>query len=293
MTTGAKLRGYLELTKPELTSLSALTALCGYYLGSQGTFDVWKFVHTAIGTLLLAGGAGALNQYIEREFDSLMKRTENRPLPSRRLAGPDALRFGITITLVGVLQLAIAVNPLTGILGAATFLAYLFIYTPLKRVSWLSTLVGAVPGALPPVMGWTAARNNLGPEALILFGILFCWQMPHFLSLAWMYKKDYARAGYQMLAVTDDGGERTSRHIFLFTTALIPISVLTTIIGATGPVYAICAVLLGLMFLGLSLAMWLVAGKEITKVNHYARRLFFASLIYLPALMAAMSLDKG
>ncbi len=220
-----------------------------------------------------------------------MRRTLRKHISAR--AGPDALRFGITIALVGLLELTIATNALTGILGGITFLSYLFVYTPLKRVSWLATLVGAVPGALPPVMGWTAARNALGPEAYILFGILFCWQMPHFLSLAWMYKKDYARAGYQMLAVTDDGGEKTSRHIFLFSAALIPVSVLTTIVGATGTIYAVCAVALGGMFVALSLAMWIVSGRELAKVNHYARRLFFASLLYLPALMAAMSLDKG
>lgn len=294
----ARIRGrvldYAELMKPELTTLSALTALCGFYLGSEGAFRTWVFVHLALGTLLVGGGAGALNQYIERSYDALMKRTERRPLPSGRLRPAEALLFGIVISVMGLAQLFVYVNPLTAALGALTWSTYLFLYTPLKRVTPLSTIVGGIPGALPPMMGWAAARNAVSAEAWILFAILFCWQMPHFFSLAWMYRRDYARAGFRILTVTDVSCLRTSRQIFWFTSALLPLSAAPMLWGMTGPVSAAGALLLGGAFLlfGARLLRSARRSDEPILINALSRRIFFASLLYLPALMLVMSFDK-
>jgi len=287
---------YLELMKPELTSLSVLTVLCGFYLATQDDFNYWLFLHTVLGTLCVGGAAGALNQYLERNYDALMKRTERRPLPSGRLHPFAVLLFGTALSIVGMFQLTFLVNPLTGFLAFITFTTYLFLYTPLKRVTPLSTLVGGIPGALPPVMGWTAVRNELTIEAWILFAILFCWQMPHFFSLAWMYRKDYARAGFKVLPVIDEDGKRTSRQILIFCIALIPASLALHFVGTTGLFSVIIASTLGVVFLLFGVAVWRYAGRQeqeaLGKINFYSRRLFFASLLYLPLLLILMSLDK-
>ncbi|HEX9614688.1 MAG TPA: heme o synthase [Bacteroidota bacterium] len=285
---------YLELMKPELTSLSVLTALGGFYLASDA-FDVLEFFLVGLGTLLLGGGAGSLNQYAERSFDALMKRTERRPLPAGRLNPSHVLVFGYTIAIAGLLILFAFVNPMTGWLGVATFCLYVYVYTPLKRKTWLSTIVGAVPGALPPVMGWTAGGGSLDGSAAVLFGILFLWQMPHFFSLAWMYRKDYSRAGYRMLTVTDPRGSRTSGQTLLYTLILLPVSVGMTFTGITGSMYAVGAILLGLAFLTYAVHFRMNAlspSPEGSGVNHSARLLFFASLLYLPALFFLMTVDK-
>ena len=290
------LMDYIELMKPELTMLSVLSCLCGYYLATSGAFDIWRFVHTAIGTLLLGGGAGALNQYIEREYDALMKRTERRPLPAKRLNPEEVRIFGIILTAAGLLELYVFTTPLASFLGAVTFGTYIFLYTPLKRVSPLSTIVGAIPGALPPMIGWAAVRNAITADSWILFGILFCWQVPHFLSLAWMYRKDYARAGFKMLTVVDPDGRKTSRQILYFTVSLIPASLLGTFLGLTGTASTVAALALGAMFLWLVVAFLRSAydSAESSSVRHNvcARRIFFASLLYLPILMTVMSIDK-
>jgi len=292
----SRVLAFVELMKPELTSLSVLTALCGYYLATAGFFDVWGFLHLAIGTALLGGGAGALNEYIEREYDALMKRTERRPIPSGRVAAGDGLVFGILAAALGVLQLFIFTNVLTGLLGLLTLILYIFVYTPLKRVTPLATIVGGLPGALPPVMGWTAVRNDITLEAWILFAILFFWQMPHFFSLAWMYRKDYARAGFKLLTVMDEDGVRTSRQILLYCTALVPVSVVVGIVGLSGSVYTLGALLLGLVFLAFAIlfarAVSIQRVPDFARANHYSRQLFFASLFYLPFLFLLMSLDK-
>ena len=292
----SRILDYAELMKPELTFLSVLSALCGFYLGSSGRFDLWLFVHTAVGTTLLGGGAGALNQYIERGYDALMKRTERRPLPAGRVQPMEVFLFGTIISIAGLVQLTVFTNPLTGFLGAITFATYLFLYTPLKRMTTLSTIIGTIPGALPPMMGWTAVRNELSPEAWALFAILVCWQMPHFLSLAWLYRKDYARAGYKMLTVVDQEGTRTGWHIVTYSMLLIPVSVIPTVLGMAGLIYACLAVCFGLAFLALGIQMLRTVGDNdpdrVTRVNFLARRVFFASLIYLPVLMLVMSLDK-
>ena len=295
--TRSRFLDYVELMKPELTGLSALTTLCGYYLASSnGAFDIARFLHVALGTILVGGGAGALNQFIERDYDALMKRTERRPLPSGRLRPAEALLFGITIALAGIAELFVFANPLTGFLAALTFATYIFLYTPMKRISSVSTLIGGIPGAIPPMMGWAAVRNEVSIEAWILFAILFCWQMPHFFSLAWMYRKDYARAGFRILTVSDEHGWKTSAHILFYCLALIPASLAPTFVGLTGAASLVGAGILGAGFLAFSIILMRrthqTTADAAARVNASSRHLFFASLLYLPALMLLMSLDK-
>jgi protoheme IX farnesyltransferase len=279
---------YVELTKPRLTMLSVLTTLAGYVIAANGAVDTWTLVHALVGAFIVGGGCGALNMYVEREYDAQMRRTQTRPIPSGRIGATEVLIFGTLLSIVGVVYLALAVNPLTAILGAATIVSYVFLYTPLKRISTLNTLVGGIPGALPPVMGWAAARNDLGPDpgALILFLILFFWQMPHFLALAWMYRRDYQRAGYKMLTIEDTDGSSTSRQILLYTAALLPVSLLPTMAGIGGTVYFFSALALGIFFLALGVML----ARQ--KKNRDARMLFYYSLLYLPILLLILSLDS-
>ena len=277
---------YIALTKPELTILSVLTALAGYYLGAGGVLQGIGLIHTLLGTAMVGGGSGALNQYIERRFDAQMKRTENRPLPSGRIAPLEALLFGLLLSCGGIVYLAVSVNMLTALLAAVTCVTYLSLYTPLKRLTPLATLIGGIPGALPPVMGWTAATGEISSGAMVLFGILFFWQMPHFLSLAWMYRKDYARAGYRLLAVMDPEGSRTATQALLHTCLLIPVSLLLLRWGGAGVIYGVSAAVLGAGFLLFAVLLLL------QRTSGAARKLFFASLMYLPALMLAMVLDR-
>jgi len=276
---------YLSLTKPELTFLSVLTTFAGYYVGAAGDMHGIILCCTLLGTAMVGGGAGALNQYIERRHDGLMRRTRNRPLPSGRMPALHALVFGTFLTVAGILLLAVFANFLTALIAAVTSVTYLYLYTPLKRITPLSTLIGGIPGALPPVMGWTAARNEISGDAWILFGILFFWQIPHFLSLAWMYRKDYERAGYRLLTVVDTEGKRTGRQVLFHTVVLIPVSILLAPTGLLGLGYVIGAFLLGLIYLGF--ALWF----SLARTNESARALFFLSLLYLPALMLVMVLD--
>ncbi len=277
---------YITLMKPELTFLSVLTALAGYYLGAGGVIAGAGLLHTLLGTAMVGGGSGALNQYIERRYDGLMRRTENRPVPSGRIAPVEALLVGLLFSAGGIFYIAFCVNVLTSLLAAVTCATYVWLYTPLKRLTPLATLIGGIPGALPPVMGWTAAAGEINGVALILFAILFFWQMPHFLSLAWMYRKDYARAGYRLLAVQDEGGRRTASQALLHTSVLIPVSLLLVGKGGAGIIYGASAALLGGGFLFFALLLFA------RRSSGAARRLFFASLIYLPALMLAMVIDR-
>lgn len=289
-----RIADYVSLLKPELTSLSVLTALCGFYLASV-EFDVFGFFGVGLGTLLLGGGAGALNQYIERDFDRLMRRTERRPIPSGRLRPHIARNYGILLSILGLGVLFAFTSILAGLVGLLTLTSYLFWYTPLKRVSPHATLVGALPGALPPLIGWTAATGEVSLGGWILFLVLFFWQMPHFLSLAWLYRKDYARAGYKMLTVEDSNGRRTSMHIILHTSLLLVVSLLMTPAGYAGAMYAAGAAILGLSFLAFSIVFWRFCVRphvSSARTNQYSRYLFFASLLYLPALMFLMTVDK-
>jgi protoheme IX farnesyltransferase len=275
-----------DLVKARLTFLVLLTTLVGFYMGTVGPVDYTLLCHALAGTALLACGASALNQLWEREHDALMRRTADRPLPSGRLQPDTVLIFGGLCSVVGLVYLAAAVNPLTSFLGAVTLVSYVFIYTPLKRVTWLNTVVGAVPGAVPPVMGWTAARGELTSDGWPLFAILFFWQMPHFLAIAWLYRDEYAKAGFVMLPAVDPEGVRTGRLTVSHTIALMFVSLLPAALGLAGTAYFLGAAALGLVFLALAFQF----SRQLTLAR--ARRVFFVSIVYLPLLLGLMVLDK-
>ena len=277
---------FVALTKPRMNFLVVATTGVGYFMAGHSS-GLALLIHTILGTALTAAGSSVLNQYIERTLDARMPRTSNRPLPAGRIAPIEALGFGILLSLLGIMQLNFFVNGLTATLAAVTLGTYLFLYTPLKQRSTLCTIVGAVPGALPIVMGWTAVRDSLSPEALALFGIMFFWQMPHFLAIAILYKDDYATGGFQMLPVVDQSGLRaTGAQIILYAVALIPVSLLPALFRNAGGLYFTAAILLGLIFAGFG------ALCAFTRDRAQARQLFLASIAYLPLLLAAMMLDK-
>lgn len=277
----------VALTKPRVVVMVLVTTVVGYYVGLEGVADYARLLHLVLGTLLAAGGTLALNQYLEREVDARMDRTRARPLPDGRLQPLEALLFGVAITSVGLVYLTVLVNVLAGLVTAATVGLYLFAYTPLKLRTALCTLVGAVPGALPPVTGWVAARGELGVGAWVLFGILFLWQLPHTLAIARLYRDDYARAGVRLLPVVDAEGTSTERHIVTGSLALLVVSLLPTLIGLAGPTY-----FAGAFFLGAGLVV-LGARQAIMPSCAAARRVLFASLLYLPALLALLAFDKS
>ncbi|MBI4428032.1 MAG: protoheme IX farnesyltransferase [Ignavibacteriales bacterium] len=289
-----QIRSYIDLIKPELTGLSTLTSVCAFYLASTDGVDTTRLSSAAFGTLLVGGGAGALNEYFERKYDALMKRTERRPLPAGRISPLAALIFGNSIAIAGLVVLAAFNNLLTAFFAALTLVTYLVLYTPLKRVVWWNTLVGAIPGSLPTFVGWAAARNGITVDAWVLFGILFVWQIPHFLSLAWMYKKDYARAGFRMLPVIDEWGRRTSLHILVASSLLLAVSLCVSWIGLAGRLYLVTALLLsfGLLWYAILFRLSTLNQHHQALANRYSRRIFFSSLLYLPTLMLVMVVDK-
>jgi protoheme IX farnesyltransferase len=281
----ARLADFLELTKPRITFLVLVTTAVGYSVGLTGSFDAAAFAALLAGTALVSGGASALNQYWEREADGRMRRTRRRPLPSGRVTGAEALGFGIVLSAAGLALLA-TVNGLTYFLGVAALASYVLVYTPLKRVTPLCTIVGAVPGALPPMMGWVAARGSLGAGAWALFAVLFLWQLPHFLAIGWMYREDYERGGFPMLTVLDRDGSSTGRQMILTCAVLIPVTVLAGSFASAGTVYLWSAVVLGTLFLaGACRFAW-------SKSLSAARWLFAISVLYLPALLALMVFDR-
>jgi protoheme IX farnesyltransferase len=275
-----------DLVKARLTFLVLLTTAVGYYVGVRGTTDYWLMLHTILGTALVACGASALNQLWEREHDALMRRTADRPLPSGRMQPETVLVFGGVCSMAGLIYLAFAVNLLTSLIGAVTLASYVFIYTPLKRVTWLNTAVGAIPGALPPVMGWTAARDELTGEGWALFAILYFWQIPHFMAIAWLYREEYAQAGFVMLPAVDPDGSRTGRQAVRYTLGLLTVSLTPYVFRLTGPLYLLGALVLGAMFLGAAVLF----SCQLTRPR--ARHLFFASILYLPLLLGLMVIDK-
>jgi protoheme IX farnesyltransferase len=277
---------YADLFKARLTSLVLLTTMVGFYVGFRGPADYGLLCRTLLGTALLAGGAAALNQWLEREYDAKMRRTQDRPLPSGRLQPQTVLVVGCGAALIGLVCLARGVNLTTSLLGMVSLVCYLFIYTPLKRVTWLNTLAGAVPGALPPLMGWTAARGELSREGLALFAIQACWQVPHFMAIAWIYREEYARAGFKMLPVIDPQGRRTGCQALAFALALLAVSVCPFLLHLSGPIYLVSALVLGLIF------VWFAFQFAREAAVGRARQLFYASLLYLPLLLAVMVLDK-
>src|SRR5438552_5023984 len=249
----ARLSAYVELTKPRITFLIMLTSAAGFCLGSRGAVDYVLFAHAMIGIGLLSSGIATLNQFIERDLDGLMLRTADRPLPSGRLVPVEALWLGVLLTASAEMYLALFVNGLSAILGLTVIAGYLFLYTPLKTRTTLSTAVGAFPGAMPPLMGWTAARGEIDVAAWVLFAILFLWQFPHFLAIAWMYREDYGRAGICMLPVVEPDGRVTGQQIILYSLMLVPVSLLPALLGISGRIYLVAALVLGLLFLGSSI----------------------------------------
>src|SRR5258708_24107564 len=281
-----RVSAYLELTKPRITFLIVLTSAAGFCLASQGRVNYILLSNALIGITLLSSGIATLNQYIERDLDGLMRRTADRPLPSGRLLPWEALFFGAALTVAAEVYLAGLVNPLTAVLGLTVIAGYLFAYTPLKTRTSLSTMVGAFSGAVPPLIGWAAARGTVGLEAWVLFAILFLWQFPHFLAIAWMYREDYSRAGILMLPVVEPDGRVTAQQIVVYTILLLPVSLLPTVLHISGTVYFFGALVLGLLFLYSSVR------AAFSKSRQEARRLLLASVIYLPLLFILMVLDR-
>ncbi|MFQ5665701.1 MAG: heme o synthase [Candidatus Binatia bacterium] len=279
-------RDFVELGKPRVVLMVLITTFVGFYLGSRGLPDYLRLLPALIGTALAAAGTLALNQYLERDIDAKMQRTCLRPLPDGRLVPIDALVFGVAITAAGLLYLTLAVNALSGAVTAFITVSYLFLYTPLKRRTPLCSIVGAIPGALPPVTGWVAARGAFGIEAWILFAILFLWQLPHSLAIARLYREDYARAGIQLLPVVEPDARSTGRQIVTNCLALLVVGLLPTLVGLAGPVYFLAALVFGVAFLGYGLAF------ALERTAPAARHLLHASLLYLPALLIVMALDK-
>lgn len=275
-----------DLVKARLTTLVLLTTAVGFYSGWNGPMNWFLLLNTLAATGLVAAGAAALNQLLERDYDARMRRTQNRPLPSGRLQPGTVAIFGGVASVAGLIYLALGVNLLTSVLGAVTLVSYLFIYTPLKRVTWLNTLIGAIPGALPPLMGWTAARNELSGEGWALFAILAFWQLPHFFAIAWIYRDEYAKAGFVMLPNLDADGKHTGRQAVSNALALLLVSLCPFAFKMAGTVYLAGAVALGAGFLFCAIQF----SRQLTLPR--ARRLFLASIVYLPLLLTLMVCDK-
>lgn len=282
---GSLALSYLELVKPRISALVLATVAAGYVMAAAGHVVPLALFHLLLGTALTAAGANALNQFLEADTDALMHRTARRPIPSGRLTRSAVMRFGLVSGVAGVLYLTLMANPLVGLLGLATIGAYLLCYTPLKKRTSLATVVGAVPGATPPLIGWAGAGQGLSLEAWVLFSILFMWQLPHFLAIAWRWRRDYARAGYPMLTVRDHDGLRTARQVVVQSAGLLLVSLAPTVFGRAGGGYFFCAFALGcaFIFFGVSFA--------ISRTDLGARRLFLASLAYLPLLLICLSVD--
>jgi len=280
------LADYLALTKPRLNLLVVATSAAGYYLGAAGTPAVLPMAHAVAGTALVAGGAAVLNQVSERDADALMRRTRMRPLPDGRLSLADARIFGLVLAGAGLALLAMRANLAAASLALATVAIYLLVYTPMKRRSPMATLVGAVPGALPPLIGWTASHGSLSRGGLALFAIVFLWQIPHFMAIAWMYRDDYSKAGFPMLPVIEPDGRRTGRQAVIFAAALLPASVVPALVGMSGWMYPAVAFVLG------SALLWLAVRFAATRSDSAARHLFVGSIIYLPLIWIAMICSK-
>jgi len=277
---------FVTLTKPRLNFLVLITTLGGMYIAAPDGVPIARLLHALVGTALVAGGASALNQAWEHETDRMMRRTRLRPIPGGRLRAADGTWFGTLLSAAGLIELTWKVNPLTAAVAAATLVSYVFVYTPLKRRSPLSTLVGAVPGALPPVIGWAAATGTISMPAVVLFGIVFLWQMPHFLAIAWLYRDDYRHAGIPLLPVLEPDGRRTGQQALLYAVALWPVSLLPAAVHIAGAPYSGVAALLGLGLIALS------ARFARQRTTGTARKLFLYSIIYLPLLWGALVVDR-
>ncbi len=277
---------YVTLTKPDVTFLVVITTVAGFYLGSRGPLDWMLLLSTLCGTMLVAGGTAALNQYIERDMDAVMRRTASRPLPSGQLQPREVLIFGLATIVLGAGWLAVAVNLLSSVIAMATCLLYLCLYTPLKTRTTFATAVGAIPGALPPLIGWAAAHGSLSLGAWVLFAILFFWQFPHFMAIAWMYRQDYARAGIRMLPVVDPKGDATFRQIVCTSAILVWVSALPSVLGMAGIHYFFGALVLGMILL--QVGLW----ANRSRTNTRAKWLMHATVAHIPLLLVWMVLDK-
>ena len=277
---------FLTLTKPRLNFLVLITTLGGMYLASPEGMPIAILLHALVGTALVAGGAAALNQVWERETDGLMRRTRSRPIPGGRLRVADGAWFGVLLSAIGLIELAWQVNPISASVAAMTLVSYVLVYTPLKKRTSLATLIGAVPGALPPVIGWAAASGTVSLPAFVLFGIVFLWQMPHFLAIAWLYREDYSRAGIPLLPVLEPDGRRTGQQAVVYAAALWPVSLLPAQVGIAGAPYSIVTTVLGFGLIALSA---LFARDRTTET---ARHLFLYSITYLPLLWGALVIDR-
>ena len=281
-----RLLAFLELTKPRIAFLLVLTSAAGFYIASSQGFEPVLFINTMAAITLLAFGVATLNQYIERDIDVLMDRTAERPLPTRKVSPTEALVFGVVQCVAAEVYLLVAVNALTALLGLIVIVGYVFLYTPLKTRTSLSTVIGAVPGAMPPLMGWTAATGEITIVAWALFATQFLWQFPHFLSIAWLYRDQYAKAGIKMLPVVEPAGKLTARQIVLFTIMLVPVSLAPFFFHVSGIVFLIGGLLLGIWFLASSIR------AAISRSDSDARKLLFASIFYLPLLFLLMLIDR-
>ncbi len=284
----SRIRDYLELMRLRVLLLVAASVAAGFFLGAPaGACDAPLLAVATLGAVLAAGGAAAVNQVIERDADGRMKRTADRPLPAGRMKLCEALAFGVFLMGTGIAVLVFLVNGLSAAVCGASALLYLAVYTPLKRVSAFNTLAGAIPGALPPVVGWAAASGSLDPAACVLFGIVFLWQLPHFMAIAWVHREDYARAGFKMLPLLDAQGGVTARQAVAYAAALLPVSLLPAVVGSGGPLYFYGALYLGVGFLGCALWFWRVRTEEV------ARQFVWVSVIYLPMLLGLLAQDKA
>src|SRR6202035_3886456 len=277
---------YLALTKPDVSFLVVMTTVAGYALGARGPLDWLRMAHTVFGTTLIAAGTSALHHYFQRDTDALMRRTASRPLPSGQLSPREAFWFAFSLLGFGTAYLALATNALATSLGIATSVLYLCVYTPLKRRTTLATFVGAFPGAVPPLIGWAAARGTITMDAWVLYGVLFLWQFPHFDAISWIYREDYRRAGIQMLSVADQEGTRTFRQILLTAALLIPVSLLPAVTGLAGARYFFGALVLGIMLV--EVCLWTAAAKS----NIRAKWLMHATVLHLPLLLGLLIYDK-
>jgi protoheme IX farnesyltransferase len=282
----ARSRDFVALAKPRLNLLVVASTLVGYAMANGEPLGFLRIGAMLLGTGLVAGGASAFNQVIERDLDALMKRTRTRPMADQRLQPMEGVLFGAAITLAGLLMIVVAANLLAAAVALATLLSYVVVYTPMKRWSSFGTVIGAIPGALPPMIGWAAATGGLPPQAWTLFGIMFLWQLPHFLAIAWMYRDDYARAGFAMLPVLEPDGRSTARQAVLYAAALVPLSLAPTLLGMAGSVYFGGALVLGLGFL------WLTLQFARTRSVRDARRVFLFSITYLPLVWILMIANK-
>lgn len=280
------MKHYIALTKPRITWLILMSTGMGYYFGFNGTWDLWILLHTIAGTGLIASGTAALNQWYERDADARMRRTDQRPLPSGQMPARNAFLFGVLLSVLGFVELGLGVNWLSAGLGLFTLLSYLCLYTPLKQVSPVSTTIGAVPGAMPPLIGFAAASGTLTAEAWILYAILFLWQFPHFYAIAWMYREDYERAGIKMLPVVEPDGESTVRQMLLFSVLLIPVSLIPRYLDMTGNFYVAGTLAAGVAFVAACVRM----SKDRTLLK--ARSVLLVSVIYLPVLYGLLLLDR-